>query len=203
MKRIINTLIVGALFLLSASVAAQIIVPLPGADEAIVATFYDGNPFAGGDLVDTSTTVLLRDTSIGRKLHNIKDADYIVLSIAGTRLAFETWGITSTTSTPLKGINDGEYMLLGEVVQGIYDALLEEKELAIFTDADGVVKGFYSYYQGKNTLVDAPDAETLMHFVKDTCTIYEATNTKATRLDYVTVQVAGKSISLGRALVRY
>ena len=110
----------------------------------IPVSFYSGNPSEGGSEVSSTFDVYLSDTSIGKKLY--VDADYIVLDINGTELIFDTWGVTSTTNTYLRDVNDGESITLGQVVNDIYAAASGEKELAIFTDSDGVVTGFYSFY---------------------------------------------------------
>ena len=110
----------------------------------IPVSFYSGNPSEGGSEVSSTFDVYLSDTSIGKKLY--VDANYIVLDINGTELIFDTWGVTSTTNTYLRDVNDGESITLGQVVNDIYAAASGEKELAIFTDSDGVVTGFYSFY---------------------------------------------------------
>lgn len=202
MKRIIRAVMIISLLLTVAMTYAQSIIPLPDADTAIVATFYDGNPFGSGKLQSTDFTVLLSGTSIGRAIHDVEDANYVMLDLAGTEIAFETWGITSTTSTALKNVNNGENMLLGDAVQDIYAALTGGKELAIFTNNDGIVKGFYSYYPDVDTNVNVKDADLLMVFEDTTCTVYETADAGATKLKYINVSVDGALIPFGHVALQ-
>ncbi len=154
MKKVLGILMVIALLVGSAA-SAQNSLSLTQLG-SIPVTFYDGNPSDGGSQVSTAFAVSVQNTSIGRKLD--VDANYIVLNVDGTELIFNTWGVISTTETPLKDVNGGASLSLGEVVQDIYAAANGEKELAIFTDSDGVVTGFYSFYPGVMPAINLLDA---------------------------------------------
>jgi len=159
MKKVLG-IFVAAVLLIGSAASAQTSVSLPDLSSGISATFYDSDPYDGGELVESDFTVTLTDSSVGKAIDLDGDADYIVLEIDGIELAFETTGVTTTNSTVVE-VNDGDNLQLSEVVSAIYDAAEGETELAIFTD-DGIVTGFYSHQAGVDTNIDISDADTLI-----------------------------------------
>lgn len=155
-----HLIIASSLLLLGAVTSAQNTIVLPKSNEKVELSFFDGNP-GEGSRVSTAFAVHVNDSPVGRKIHNVEDADHVVLKAGGLNLAFETLSINSTSSTYLKGVNDNETLTLGEVVKGIYASARGEKNLAIFTE-DGVVTGFYAYYPGAKPGVNIENADHLV-----------------------------------------
>lgn len=195
MKKVLSLLTVAALLFGGAASAQQSVSQLT--DEAIIVTFYDDNPYDGGELVDSNFSVKLTDSSIGKAIDLEDDASYLMLTVNGQELVFETWGATSTSSTNLKNVNDGETLTLGDVSRAIYSAAAGETELAIFT-SDGVVTGFYSMYPGADTNIDVSEADHLLIASSAASMVYEVENPGATKLSHVNVVIDGEAVALSR-----
>ena len=169
MKGIISTLAVAGTLLAGGMGSAQTTQTLPAPDTAIWATFYDGNPFGSGERLTADNfndlridRVRLTDSSVGKNIDDVENADFIKLSIGEGELAFEVWGVTNTASTQLKGVNDGDTLQLGRVVSDLTRAMKGETNLAIFTDSDGVVTGFYTFDENRVPNVSVEEADYLV-----------------------------------------
>ena len=189
-----------AALLIGGAVSAQTS-PTPIRATDIRATFFNGNPFDGGSLIETDFAVQPTDSSVGRAiaLDEAERADYVLLSSDERQLAFETSSVTSTIATRLKVGNT--VLSLGEVTEALYDTAAGETQLAIFTDADGVVTGFYDFAAGVDIAVDVDEADVLLVAVDGAGQSYVVADSAAATLGRVAVQIDGERITLNRLKV--
>jgi hypothetical protein len=188
MNRIVTTLALAGTLLLGGLASAQTSQPLPAANSKIIATFYDGNPYDGGTLVESDFTVELSNNSIGKTINGVEDANYIMLNIGEDNLAFEVQGEMSTNAQ-LSGVNNGEDIKLGEVVNDIVASLQGSTYLAIFTDSDGIVTGFYTFDEERIPNVNVPEADYVVFVYQDTSTFFQTVNPGTRSLESVNVKL--------------
>ena len=194
MKRLLGLVLIAGL--LSVSASAQEAQLWPDTGDGLNATFYNGDPFDGGELVETDFRVALRDTSVGKAIHLDSGADHVLISVGGLELAFETEGVTNTSSTRVTA-GEGETLLLAEVVASLHDASEGETNLAVFTDG-GVVTGFYEFSQGHSAPIAVDEADQLIVATADGANVFEVISAEVSRLGNVSVAVDEGSMTLSR-----
>jgi hypothetical protein len=196
MKHILSTLALTTTLLVGGTASAKTIIPQPAANSKILATFYDGNPSDGGTLVESDFQVVLTDSTIGKSINDVEDANYIKLDVDDISLVFEVPGPMSTTVS-LQGVNNDADFNLGEVTNAIQQALAGNANLAIFTDDDGIVRGFYAFAPGESTRLDVADASQLLLFSSQTAVTYNVLSPGTRDLDNVQVDSGnGNYVSL-------
>lgn len=193
MKSLITTLALAGTLLLGTA-AAQSAQLLPAADSSIIGTFYDGNPNDGGTAVEDAyhrpVTETFTTGNLGSRLHDVDEADYLTLAVGDADVVFEVSGAdASPNALTLRGVNADEAITLAEVVRDISAALEGDADLAIFTDEDGVVTGFYSF-EGNLPNVEVEDASTL------TLTYQGSVYTYAVRDEHVSAPLDTVSVQL-------
>ena len=204
MKSILGTLAVAGTLLVGGMALAQETSSLPESDSPITATFYDGNPYGDGEVLEGSaqgSTVSVNMTrmSLGSNVSNSDDADFVLLEVGeGGGLAFDISGGGSPNSISLQGINNGESMTLASVAEDINAALNGDANLAIFIDGDAVVTGFYTFDEGNVPNVNVDDAAYVVLTFNGQVNVFEAAADPGDRsLEDVQVQTAdGQTISL-------
>ena len=166
MRGIVSTLAVASI-LIGGAAAAQTgsVSSLPAADSSLTATFYDDNPFTGGemlegDLYGSVVKASLSPGSLGNVVDNSDEADFVLLQVAGggDGLAFELRGGSSPNTLSFNGVNGDTTLKLSEVVGDINAALSGETNLAVFMDGDGVVTGFYTFGGGVMPNINVDEA---------------------------------------------
>ena len=207
MKTLVASLALAGTLVAGTVASAQNVVSLPAADTPIVATFFDGNPADGGDILESSLwgpiEVELDDSAIGEQIDDVEDADYLVLTVGDTSLTFDTTGGSSKNTIHLE--YDGEALdgdhTLADVVDDITAALEGESELAVFTDADGVVTGIYTYTGGNLPNVDVAEAGQVLVSRDGQLETFETVTSGVRPLETVgVVNSAGKTVPLGSLL---
>lgn len=163
MKKLLASLAVAGLLVSSTAVFAA---DEPLVNTSIYASFYDDLPSDGGELVEDDffndpIIVKLSPSNIGEKIENIDDASYIALSLRNSQLLFEIAGGDNTNDLTFVDVNNGDDLNLSDVVSGITNALTGSTDLAIFTDSDGVVTGFYTFTGDAAPIIDVTEADFL------------------------------------------
>lgn len=207
MKTLVASLLLAGTLVTGSLASAQNVVNLPAEDTPIVATFFDGNPADGGELIEDglwgAIEVELDDSAIGEQIDDIEEADYLVLTVGDTSLTFDTTGGSSKNSIHL--VYDGEALddasSLAEVVDDITAALEGEADLAVFTDADGVVTGFYNYTDANLPTVDLSEADQVLVSFDGQLETYQTATSGVRSLESVSViDSAGETVVLGSLL---
>ena len=202
MKSILSTLAVATL-LVGGTTLAQETSSLPASDSPITATFYDDNPYGGGEALEGSAqgsvvSVNLNSATLGSNVSDSDDADFVLIEVGDGGLAFDIAGGGSPNSIQLQGVNDGESMTLAEVAEAMNAALNGDTNLAVFVDGDAVVTGFYTFAEGNVPNVDVDEAAYVVLTWDGQVNVFEATADPGARpLENVQVQTAeGQTVSL-------
>jgi hypothetical protein len=191
MKKLIALLLTGTLLLGSASLAQT----------KVEATFYDGIPSDTGSIVTDdfgqSVTATLVSQSIGEKIYNLEDADYVSLNVANNNFVFEIYGGDTTNEmTLVADTNDGATISLGEVTNAFDGAANTDLQLALFSDEDGVVQGFYTFTSSNIPNVVTTDAVTLTLVNSAGATTYQVVDSGTIALENVQVLQGEAYVSL-------
>jgi hypothetical protein len=182
MKKLLALLVTATLLLGSISLA----------ETSVQATFYDGVPSDTGSVVTDdfgqSVTATLVSQSIGEKIYNIDGASYVSLAAADTNFVFEIYGGDTTNEmTLVSASNDSDTISLGEVTNAFDGALNTDLQLAIFSDEDGVVTGFYTFVAGNFPTVSTTDGVTLTLVNANGVTTFQTVDEGTVALDHVMV----------------
>jgi len=151
MKTLIASLALAGTLVVGTLASAQEVASVPAADTPIMATFYDGNPFGSGEVIEDEygnvIEVSLTDSPIAEHIDSLDDEDYVVLEVGDQSFTFDTLGGDATSNIHLEYDEarlDGE-PILHDMLASLTALMAGDAELAIFTDADGVVTGLYRY----------------------------------------------------------
>jgi hypothetical protein len=188
MKQILALVLVGGLLVGSMSLAQ---------DMTAKATFYDRIPSENGARLEDDfgqpVEATLVNSSVGQKIYDIEDAHYISLQTDEQTLLFKIFGgdttneMTLDTKTNLMTGQDGNSISLGNVVADLEAAQNGEQHLAVFTNSDGVVTGFYTFTATNLPDVNVSDAETLTLFAQQSVTTLQVDDPGSVRLASVLV----------------
>jgi hypothetical protein len=196
MKKIFALLLTATLLLGSLSLA----------ETKVAATFYDGIPSDTGSVVTDdfgqSVTATLVSQAIGEKIYNLEKASYIELQAAHTNFDFQIYGGDTTNEMTLVGATNtsDDSISLGEVTNAFDGALNSDLQLAIFSDDDGVVTGFYTFVAGDLPTVSTTDAVTLTIVTKDGVTAYETLDAGTVKLENVSILQGDDYVALERVM---
>ena len=200
MKKVLATLGVASVLLVGTLVSAQDTSDLP-TDSDIVATFYDGNPYDGGEAVGVSKT--LNIGNLGSRINDIEDADFVLLQAGEGGLAFEiSSGENSPIGMDITGINGGNTLRLSDVYDDVADALNGKGNFAAFIDENGAVVGFYTFSDQAAPNVDVDDAAYVVLTYNGQATVFNTRTSDARPLGQVSVDVEGESVSLQNLALR-
>jgi hypothetical protein len=187
-KKLIGLVVAGAFLVSSVSLAENM--------EA-KATFYDGIPSENGQMLEDDFGQVVQATlvsnAIGQKIHNIEDAQYIDVKMGEQNIVFEIFGgdttneMTLAATTNVTTGQDGTSISLGDVVADLEAAQGNEQSVAVFTNDDGVVTGFYTFTATSLPNINVTDAETLMLISQQGVTTLQVNDPGATRLASVQV----------------
>jgi hypothetical protein len=192
MKKLIALLLTGTLLLGSASLAQG---------TKVEATFYDGIPSDTGSIVTDdfgqSVTASLVSQSIGEKIYNLEDAQYVSLNTADTSFVFKIYGGDTTNEmTLVADTNDDSSISLGEVTNAFDGAANTDLQLAILSDEDGVVQGFYTFTASNIPTVVTTDAVVLTLVNSTGVTTYDVVDSGTVSLENVQVLQGEEYVSL-------
>jgi hypothetical protein len=194
MKKLIALLLTGTLLLGSASFAQG---------TTVEATFYDGIPSDTGSIITDdfgqSVTATLVSQSIGEKIYNLEDADYASLNVADNNFVFEIYGGDTTNEmTLVADTNDNPNISLGEVTNAFDGAANTDLQLAVFSDEDGVVQGFYTFTSSNIPNVVTTDAVALTLVNSAGATTYQVVDSGTISLENVQVLQGEDYVPLDR-----
>ena len=151
MKTLVASLVLAGTLVTGTLASAQEVASVPAADTPIMATFYDGNPFGSGEVIEDEygnvIEVSLTDSPIAEHIDGLEDESYVVLEVGDQSFTFDTLGGDATSNIHLEYDEerlDGE-PLLHDALASLTALMAGDAELAVFTDADGVVTGLYRY----------------------------------------------------------
>ena len=211
MKSILSTLALAGTVLVGGFASAQ----TDPANLDVQATFYDGNPFSGGEEIE-STTLSTGAVVSAFEDDTIDDAEFVTLDVGEGSLTFEIVSVgSSQTSTvlDLNGVDDAsddDAVMLSDVVEGIQMAIDGQTELAVFTEGtpdNGVATGFYRFNDGSNTgdnpIVRVNEADHFTVTYEGNVTTFETTAPGFRPLSDVRVMTDdGETLSLFRLSLR-
>lgn len=188
MKKVLGLVLIGAFLVSSVSLAK---------DMEGNATFYDGIPSKNGKMLEDDFGQVLEaslvSNAIGQKIYDIEDAKYIDVEMGDQNLIFKIFGgdttneMTLAATTNVTTGQDGTSISLGDVVADFEAAQSGEQNIAVFTDGDGVVTGFYTFTATNLPNINVKDAETLTLVSQQGVTALQVNDPGATRLASVQV----------------
>jgi hypothetical protein len=196
-KKVIGFVLTGALLVSSVSLAESM---------KTTATFYDGIPSENAQRLEDDFGQVVQATlvsnAIGQKIHNIEDAKYIDVQMGEQNLVFKIFGgdttneMTLATMTNVTTGQDGTSISLGDAVADLEAARGNEQNVAVFTDDDGVVTGFYTFTATNLPTINVEDAETLTLISQQGVTTLQVNDPGVTRLASVQVLEGGNYLPL-------
>jgi hypothetical protein len=205
MKKIVSLLVAGALLVGTVGFAQE--KAMARQSTGIQATFYDGIPSENGALVTNDFGQVIEanlvSSSIGKKIDGLADADYINLQVADQTLVFEIFGgdttneMTLDATTNSSSDSEGTTISLGQVTAALENA----QNVAVFTDGDGVVQGFYTFTANNLPNINVEDAERLTLMSQNSVTTFTTIDPGAVKLDSVLVLQGEEYVPLKRTAV--
>ncbi len=211
MKNILTTLVLAGTVLVGGVASAQ----TDPANLDVQATFYDSNPFSGGEEIES--TILSTGSVVSAfEDDTVDDAEFVTLDVGEGSLTFEIVSVGSSQASTVLDLNgidnasDDDAVMLNDVVQGIQMAIDGQTELAVFTEGtpdNGIATGFYRFNDGSNMgdnpVVRVNEADYFTVTYEGNVTTFETTTPGFRPLSDVRVTTDdGETLSLFRLSLR-
>jgi hypothetical protein len=203
MKTFIALLLTGTLLIGTASFAQQV--------PKITATFYDGIPSDTGAMVTDdfgqAVAATLVSNAVGQKIEGLEDAKYVNLQVGEQAFVFKLFGGDTTNemtlasrTNPSSG-EDGTTVSLGQVTTILNHALTDDEHVAIFTNDDGIVQGFYTYTATNLPTITVEDADTLTLLSRTGAETFQIADPGTVKLASVLVLQDDNYVPLNRTII--
>lgn len=197
MKKLLALFVTGTLLLGGISLA----------ETNVQATFYDGIPSSTGSVITDDfgqpVEATLVSHAIGEKIYHLEAARYVSLAAADNNFVFKIYGGDTTNEMDLVSTTNtlgSTTITLGEITNAFDGALNSDLQLAIFSNDDGVVTGFYTFIASDLPTVSTTDAVTLTLVSKAGVSSYQTVDQGTVKLENVTILQGSSYVPLYRVM---